>query len=427
MAGTPGFAPWGDPADYDRYGAWLAAFSRFPPTTLAAPGGPTAFRPPAYPLLLAGVYEVTGARWTAGRLVGVALGVLAVLLLYLIARRLFGRRVALCAAALAAIFPPLVWLNGSLPAESLFVPLVLGALLALLRHRDAPGPGWAAAAGGLVALAALTRANGAILLIPAVPAVAMAARGRRSRRGVRRAPVALAALVVAFGVVLAPWTIRNEITFHRLLPLGTGEGYTVAGYFNPEVAAPGPFQAISQSPELLGQFAPLFHQPVIDEGALSATLGHSGLDFVADHPGYLPHAVWRDALRLVDLGPNHHFTRMISYKEMGIPPGWWGAVSVSLYAALLLAAAGVAAVGRRRLATPWFAWAFPVLLWLSVLWLGKPRYRIPVDPFMLMLAAVALVAAGDALARRWRSRAGNALPSRSGRPAVAAPAPRSRP
>ena len=46
--------------------------------------------------------------------------------------------------------------------------------------------------------------------------------------------------------------------------------------------------------------------------------------------------------------------------------------------------------------------AVPVLLYLSVVFTAfeTPRYRTALDPFVLMLAAVALVAAAEALARR---------------------------
>jgi hypothetical protein len=51
---------------------------------------------------------------------------------------------------------------------------------------------------------------------------------------------------------------------------------------------------------------------------------------------------------------------------------------------------------------PWFVWAFPALMYLSVVFLviETPRYRTPLDPFIVLLAALALVTAGRRLARR---------------------------
>ena len=49
----------------------------------------------------------------------------------------------------------------------------------------------------------------------------------------------------------------------------------------------------------------------------------------------------------------------------------------------------------------------PVLLYLSVVFLAfeTPRYRTGIDPFIVMLAALAVVGAWDALAARRARRA----------------------
>jgi hypothetical protein len=70
-----------------------------------------------------------------------------------------------------------------------------------------------------------------------------------------------------------------------------------------------------------------------------------------------------------------------------------------------------ALAARARRAPPWL-WAVPALLFLSVVFLAveTPRYRTPLDPFVILLAAVALTAAGDAITRAMPGH-----PLRSGR------------
>src|SRR5215210_4859359 len=80
----------------------------------------TADKPPLYPLLLAlwswiGLDSI-GAHRVVSSLVGVATVVAAGLL----GRRAGGDRVGLIAAAIAAVYPPLVVLDGSLRSESLY-------------------------------------------------------------------------------------------------------------------------------------------------------------------------------------------------------------------------------------------------------------------------------------------------------------------
>ena len=58
-----------------------------------------------------------------------------------------------------------------------------------------------------------------------------------------------------------------------------------------------------------------------------------------------------------------------------------------IFAALALAGA-FTAMARRA---PWYVWAFPVLSFLSVVFLvvETPRYRTPIDPFLVLLATAA--------------------------------------
>lgn len=385
LAGTSGYAPVGDPADYDRIAFTLSAAGAWPPTTFAAPGSPTALRPPAYPLLLAASYEATGARFGAGRLLGVGLGVVAVLFTWLIARELFGPRVARWAGGLAAVMPSLTALSGALVAEGLFLPLVLAAVWATLRAAGSPHAlRWAAGAGALVALATLTRSNGLVVLLPVL-------WGLRGARAGRRRAVAPAIAAAALVVVLMPWTIRNLAKFDRLLPLGTQSGFTLAGQYNAAADETGEFRAAWRVPLDVPAFHGLFQDPARDEAKVDAELRDRGLDYAAEHPGYVADVVALNLRRLFDLDPNR-FVVMTSYDEMAVRGDQRDTMRLAIAIMVVLAALGAVALLRRRPRPPGWVWAVPVLLLLSVVGvLGAPRYRTPVDPFLLILAAVAIV------------------------------------
>src|SRR5438067_1092158 len=107
---TPHYVPVNDASDYDHYAVSLATHATYPASTL---GGPTAFYPPGFPVALALVYKVVGvgsasARWEAGRIAQALLGLVAVTLIFLIGRRVWGRNIGLLAAGLAAVYPPLI-------------------------------------------------------------------------------------------------------------------------------------------------------------------------------------------------------------------------------------------------------------------------------------------------------------------------------
>ena len=99
---SPEYMPAFDSADYARHAESIGGGDGFPESVFTADESPSAFRPPVYPYLLGAVHAVFGEVEDAGRVVGALLGVLAVLLVYLVAVRLFDRRVALAAGAVAA-------------------------------------------------------------------------------------------------------------------------------------------------------------------------------------------------------------------------------------------------------------------------------------------------------------------------------------
>ncbi len=258
---------------------------------------------------------------------------------------------------------------------------------------------WAAAAGGLIGLAALTRSNGLVLLVPTLLAIGMA-RGRPAKERLRTAGVVAGVLALT----LVPWTVRNASEFGRVLPLGTLSGYTLAGQYNPTAAGPGEFEAIWRTPQTAAGFDGLFGRPGTDEAEVDAELRSRGLRYALDHPRYVVRVLSLNTRRQFDLGPNFEFTRATSYGEMGIPTEQHAQVSNWVHLLLLLAVAGAVVLVRRGRAGPLWLWAVPALLFASaVLVAGAPRYRTPVDPFLLLLAGAALSAAWAKIAGTRRS------------------------
>src|SRR5581483_9335419 len=116
--------------------------------------GATAYFPPAFPYLVAALDLIDGHRSPRGaavepaRLAQALLGTAAVALVGLVAFELFGVAVGLGALAIAAVYPALIELAGTVYAESLLIPLMLAAIWAVLRARRSDRPHrWVVAAG----------------------------------------------------------------------------------------------------------------------------------------------------------------------------------------------------------------------------------------------------------------------------------------
>ena len=151
---------------------------------------------PAYPTLVRGVDRVLpGSTAVAALSVNFLLGAAAVLLVGLIARRLYGAEVAEKAMVLTAIFPGAFVLSFAY-SEALLITLAAGCLLCLMDRR------WLAA-GVLAALGTAARPNGLALCAACAIAALIAIRKDREWRSLIApllSPVGFVAFQVWLGI-----------------------------------------------------------------------------------------------------------------------------------------------------------------------------------------------------------------------------------
>jgi 4-amino-4-deoxy-L-arabinose transferase-like glycosyltransferase len=395
-----GYRPANDALEYDYYARSIASGHGYPPSGYLLQGGPTAIRGPAYPFLLGAVYAISGDSQNAGRLLDAALGALAVLLLYLVAKRVWGRRVALVAAAMAAIFPPLVLLSRDLVSESLFVPLVLGTVLCALEFRRSGGAlRWALASGGLCGVAILTRPTGFALLLP----VALGVWTLRPRLRPRAVLAPACALCCSFFVVV-PWVARDAVEFGRFVPVTTSGGIAVAGTYNQASFQSDDRPGAWRDPQAIPQFRYLFVTPGIDEATVDARLRQAARNFAWQHPAYVVEATGWNLLRLFEIVGGSVVDRngtALTERGIGSDDPASERIGLAIAGALALIAL-FAMVGseihRRRTGSiriprgPLFLWLVPILMIATAAPIaGLPRYRVPADPFLLILAAIGAV------------------------------------
>lgn len=186
------------------------------------PGTDVFFRGPLYPYFLAALYKVSGSSIAFAVFVHHLLGALTAGLVYLTARELFSRTVSLVAGLTVALYWVLVYMEGDLLVETLFIFFNALSLLLLtmgIRRRHLV----MLAAGGLaLGLATITRPS-VMVFFPAVPlAIWLAARsGVASKRGW----IAQSAVVaVACAIPILPVMIRNYQVAHAIVPVGASGG-----------------------------------------------------------------------------------------------------------------------------------------------------------------------------------------------------------
>ena len=427
IAADGSYEPANDSFDYHRHAVSIAAGDGYPNSEYGSGVGPTALRPPGYPVLLGAVYAISGDSVTAGRMAGALLGGLAVLLLFMIVAPLWGRHTALVAAGMLAVFPPSILMSAELWSENLFVVATLAAILAVVRFAGTGQLRWMLAAGALCGVALLTRNIGLVLLVPLL--VAAASTGRRFGRSLA-APATMAACVA---LALIPWTVRNLAEFDRFIPVAASSGVTAAGVYNATSAADPTYPAGWRNPSIVPGFVPIFETPAIDEPTLDAELRSSAVDFALGDPAYVAEASWHNLLRMFTVEGGSVVTDNGEVPDLGIGNRSVLSEQIALALASLLALVGgiatVAELRARRGGDPdrnlrvvrLLLLALPLVFVLATAPLnGLPRHRLTVDPFLLIFAAVGAVHLWQRLAER--TRRSRARRMERGRPTIAASA-----
>ena len=358
----------------------IAAGHGFAIATADGEAIPTAWASPAYPLLLATIFRLWGAFTTEAAHAAVALNCVlqgaTAGLLYAFGLRLAGRRAGLIAAVLFLAQPGgwqfLAW---AWPSHLLAFAISLH-LLALFSSGPR-GARWGAGLGATLGLALLVD-GAAITLLPVT--LLGAARGGAART----APWTLAAVLVALTVVLSPWALRNQRELGVFNPLRGNVGVNLRVGNHPDNRSES-YHGIRHSP---------WHERA--EGRRLIELGEVAYDrdcraraieWIAEHPT--------------------RFAADTALRFSGFWLGeWWVgyghiAAIYSLGHIALLALAASGAIRRRDLGTGCLALA--VLLFslsYSVTVHGHGRYRVPVDPILCLVGALALAGRDDTAAAR---------------------------
>ncbi|HLF71892.1 MAG TPA: glycosyltransferase family 39 protein [Dehalococcoidia bacterium] len=144
-------------------------------------GDPIVHRAPLYPAIVAGVFKVTGVSLDDAYIVPRVAIVLNLLLVFLLARAMFGTWGGIVAGALAGTSPYLRGLGTTLFLDGTETTFILAALLALWYSSRRQGVVTGAIAGGLLGLAFLTKES-AILFLPLPLVLALVCERERGWR-----------------------------------------------------------------------------------------------------------------------------------------------------------------------------------------------------------------------------------------------------
>jgi hypothetical protein len=369
----------GDQIEYDREARFILQGHWFWTTAPYGIAHAGMWKAPGYPVWLAGWYELLGVHVNAVRLVQVLIfGPVNIVLAWVLARRLFGVAPALLTAGILAVYPLAFQFEGLLFSEGLGAALTLLVLITVLERE--PTLGRAALAGLLLAGCVLVRPSSIALAAPIAVAWIVAAR---FRRGLAMGLVSALVLVV----VVAPWTARNQRVSGAFIPLSMQDAASY-GTFNDDAAhdksAPWAWRAVTRRDRDL--FDP--RHPLSD-AKLRRELQTRSRDYIKAHPTAVVKAFfWNGLSRLWDVRRPSEALAEVKPQGRSRP---WTIAGLAMYYVLAPFALGGLWLNRRRLGL-----VLPVLalvLAASIVQTSDAvtRYRAPLEPLIVVLAAPALL------------------------------------
>lgn len=342
------------------------------------PTGPTAWEPPIYPFLIAGVFKPFGIYTKLSAFVLLSLNsvfsALTCIPIFKIARRIFSEKVAIGSAWAWALLPNVMFWSTRAIWETTLAAFLLATLFWLsltFEERDGWMP-WIQF-GLLWGIAALVNTS----LLSFLPASGLWAWYQRAKVGKRSLGGVVLSSVVFFACI-TPWIVRNYETFGRFLfirdnfgaelRLGNGPGAdgTWMEYLHP-----------TQNVYEMQKFESM------GELAYVAMRGHEAVEYIrADYARFAGLCIKR-------------FIYFWAGPPKATQPPWMSEVKNSLFlASSVLMFWGLwRALRFRRPGSSLLFWL--MLLYPAIYYVvfPAPRYRVPIEPEMAILCVFVIVEA----------------------------------
>lgn len=382
--------------------------------------------PPVFPWLLTTLRRLVGdpenIAWM--RALDTLASLLVVVATMALAHTLGGRRVALVAGWFAALDLALAIWSALLFTEALYVLVFMLALCVLARAFAGARVTTALLflVGGLLGVGALVRAAGLVLLF-AVAIGAAVARGYRPPEGeaplARRAVAALLVVVAGLAVML-PWSVRNtQVLGASAWASPTGTGNVALGWSGARIV----FERVGVADEdvyaaPLGGLRRWLERPgpsvpgpeVFAEGAnMERWARERVVEVVTTHPGW---AVRSRVLHVSELfSPLSFAHRALRLGQLeGCARRPWLRRALLVGGALTsVALFGLAVVGVARRRYPeWWWWIAASIalahLVVPLAMFGISRFRAPLEPILIVFAALAFSRDAEPRAAGGRAR-----------------------
>jgi 4-amino-4-deoxy-L-arabinose transferase-like glycosyltransferase len=307
-------------------------------------------------------------------------------------RRIFGdSTTALVASCLAALYPFFWFYQGLLLSETLFNTLLVASVAALFWWRERGLRIDTALVVTCLCLAAATLTKATLTVLPPL---LLAATAWLAGANWRRAVAILAAASCLYAAFMSPWWIRNATLLHAFVPFTTSSGMNLYLGNNRNNTDAGIDWGHDVEPDVVAKLN------VLPELTRQHAYNKAAVDYIKQNPGAFIRAVAKRFVRFWNIVPNADEFRS----------GVYAIVSIASFGSVLVLA--LISAARR-----WRQWRMLAPLYLIIAYftfvhvvtIASLRYRFPIEPLLIIMAAEPLAASIAAI----RAKPTRAAPART--------------
>lgn len=335
-------------------------------------GNDTAYRAVGYPLFIAGLRLLGCHNLICFRVVQVFLSLATIWSLYLLASRVFNRATGVVTIYLAAIYPYFIYMPGTLLATSWFSCLIITGTYLFLESLEHENKRLMLLSGLFFGLAILTVPAG-IVLIGAAILWQIVYKRHLSKRF-------LPLLLIVLALCILPWVYRNY-TALGILNLSSNGGYNLWLGNNPDTDIDHP-HAVAV-PEALRQRL----DAARSEKEISDIYASEAIKFIWENPGIFVKRMIKKAVYFWRLDPSPTTRSYVSKNRL---VKYTGIVSFATILSAAIIGFFVASSNERVRPKLWMYFALACTAVYSV-FIAKVRFRLPLDHFLIIMAAFSTV------------------------------------
>lgn len=349
-----------DEGEYDRLAMNLMVGNGYIDSDGA--GAPTSHRPPLYPMVLAGIYALFGHSYFIARCFNALLGAATVCIYYLITEKIFGRPSAILTALISSFYMTFILYTRFLYTETFFSFLIALITLMIVSVRIDSVIGLISI-GLISGCASLIKSTG--FFMPAISTIVLFVNNRKDKNIFNKIMVAYMVLIISFMAVIIPWTIRNYKAHGALVFISTNGGlnmYQAARPFE------GKYFEVSPQDEVMKKAATIMNE--VERGKFYVK---STIEFYKTQP--------LEALKIL-LMRFLFFWNMIDWNVTN-----GNVINYHYIFIVPFAIFGIFSAIKNRKDILAISLVILYFISLVLLFQGTPRFRMPIEGYIVMLGS----------------------------------------